>query len=72
MRKLVAGIVVVAALFTLTGAEIRSAGETAPSITVARRPCYGYTIIEFGKGIDCHGDTIQLEKIDGGQQRRRF
>jgi hypothetical protein len=25
----------------------------------------GYTILEFGKGVDCHGDTIQLAKRNG-------
>jgi hypothetical protein len=25
----------------------------------------GYTILEYGKGIDCHGDTIQLAKRNG-------
>ena len=32
-------------------------------------PC-GYMIIEFGKGIDCHGDTIKLVKRNGIQVRR--
>jgi|GEM_PF-3064401 len=30
-------------------------------------PCRGYTILEFGKGINCNGDTIRLEKVFGGQ-----
>jgi hypothetical protein len=29
----------------------------------------GYRIVEFGKGIDCHGDTIRLEKRKGVQVR---
>jgi hypothetical protein len=29
----------------------------------------GYTILEFGKGIDCKGDTIRLVKRNGVQVR---
>lgn len=29
--------------------------------------CKGYTIIEYGKGVDCHGDTVFLEKRGGLQ-----
>ena len=33
-----------------------------------KKPCGGaYTIIEYGVGIDCNGDTVQLEKIHGIQ-----
>lgn len=32
-----------------------------------KAPSCGYTIIEYGKGIDCNGDTIKLEKVDGLQ-----
>lgn len=27
--------------------------------------CSGYTIIEFDKGVDCHGDTIKLVRTNG-------
>jgi hypothetical protein len=33
-------------------------------------PCVGYTIIEYDKGIDCHGDTILLERKHGFATRR--
>lgn len=31
------------------------------------RNCTGYTIIEYGKGINCNGDTVALQKIGGLQ-----
>jgi hypothetical protein len=30
-----------------------------------RKTCTGYEVIEAGKGIDCHGDTIKLTKRSG-------
>ena len=45
-----------------TGAEnIRSYQQQAP-----KKICHrGYTVIEAGLGVDCHGDTIQLRKVAG-------
>lgn len=31
--------------------------------------CAGYTIIEYDKGIDCHGDTIALVRRNGYAER---
>ena len=31
--------------------------------------CAGYTIIEYDKGIDCHGDTIGLVRRNGFAER---
>jgi hypothetical protein len=30
-----------------------------------KKDCFGYTIIEAGKGIDCNGDTINLVRKQG-------
>jgi hypothetical protein len=43
--------------------------EEAQSVKKTEKPACGYTIIEFGKGIDCHGDTIKLVKVNGMQVR---
>jgi hypothetical protein len=59
---------VVLMLVVLLGADIRRKKEA--SLPVAeKKPCYGYTIIEFGKGIDCQGDTVKLVKVKGGGQQ---
>jgi hypothetical protein len=31
------------------------------------KPSCGYTIIEFGVGIDCNGDTVSISKTNGAQ-----
>ena len=31
------------------------------------KPSCGYTIIEFGVGIDCNGDTVRIAKTTGAQ-----
>jgi len=33
----------------------------------AQQGCKGYTIIEYGIGLDCRGDTVVLEKRGGLQ-----
>jgi hypothetical protein len=37
----------------------------APDSKPVRRSCSGYEVIEAGKGINCHGDTIKLTKKSG-------
>lgn len=59
---------VVLTLIVLLGADIRRDKEAAVMPAVEKLPCYGYTIIEFGKGINCHGDTVRLVKVKGGGQ----
>lgn len=34
-----------------------------------KKPCVGYTIIEFSKGIDCYGDTVNLVRKNGFAER---
>ena len=37
--------------------------------TPREEACAGYTIIEYDKGIDCHGDTIKLVRRNGFAER---
>jgi hypothetical protein len=54
-------------LTILLGADIRTTdGQHLPS--PPKKPCSGYTIVEFGKGVDCNGDTVKLTKLPGGTQ----
>jgi hypothetical protein len=52
----------------MIGADIRKDSTVQAAPNIKKKPCYGYTIIEFGKGINCKGDTIKLEKVMGGQE----
>lgn len=72
MKKIFLLFSVVLMLVILVGADIRRDKEAPREVEVKKKPCYGYTIIEFGKGINCHGDTVKLEKTTlGGQVMAR-
>lgn len=64
MKKLALSSVVLAGILGVMGADFR----TAP-VKEKKKACLGYTIIEFNKGIDCHGDTIQLVRRNGFAER---
>lgn len=65
MKKVVLTPAVLLMLVVLIGADIRGRETTT---TTPKKFCKGYTIIEFGKAIDCNGDTLRLVKVNGGQQ----
>lgn len=67
MKKIFLLFSVVMVLIVLLGTDIRRKKEVV-SVSVEKTPCYGYTIIEFGKGVDCNGDTVKLTKVPGGGQ----
>ena len=73
MKKIFLLFSIVLMLVVLLGADIRRQKESglAPE-RVEKKPCYGYTIIEFGKGINCDGDTVKLVKVKGGQELARM
>lgn len=56
-------------LVALLGADIRRKKGATKPVAIEKAPCYGYTIIEFGKGVNCNGDTVKLEKVKGGGQQ---
>ena len=68
MKKIFLLFSVVVMLIVLLGTDIRRKKE-AISTSAEKKPCYGYTIIEFGKGINCNGDTVKLMKVPGGGQQ---
>lgn len=68
MKKVFLLFSVVVVLIVLLGTDIRRKKE-AVSPSMEKKPCYGYTIVEFGKGIDCNGDTVKLIKVPGGGQQ---
>jgi hypothetical protein len=73
MKKVVVALTVIVLLVVMIGADIRRP-EPTPTAKVEVQPkkrCYGYTIIEFGKGINCKGDTINLVRVDGIQRMEK-
>ena len=71
MKKIFLLFSIVILLVVLLGADIRGKKQASLAREVEKKPCYGYTIIEFGKGINCDGDTVQLIKVEGGQAMAR-
>lgn len=68
MKKILVLFGVVVMLVVLLGTDIRRKKEAASAPAPEKKPCYGYTIIEFGWGINCDGDTVKLTKVKGGGQ----
>jgi hypothetical protein len=69
MKKLAFALTVLIILVVMISADIdRSTDGSPATVALPKKPCYGYTIIEFGKGINCSGDTVKLVKVNGGQQ----
>jgi hypothetical protein len=70
MRKVVVALTVMTLSVVMIGADIRRTDtpQAQPVKAEPKKKCYGYTIIEFGKGVNCHGDTINLVRVDGIQR----
>lgn len=68
MKRIAFTLVVLCMLVILIGADFHKTATPATPTTAPKKFCYGYTIIEFGKGIDCNGDTVKLVKVNGGQE----
>ena len=51
-------------MFLLTGANYKDSPKTN-----VRKHCMGYSVIAADKGVDCHGDTIKLIKVNGFFER---
>jgi hypothetical protein len=67
MRKIIHSVAVIGILTAIIGADFRRTDSTNIQQAVTKKKCLGYTIIEFGKGIDCNGDTVKLVKRNGIQ-----
>ena len=57
-------IVAIFIMFLLTGANYKNAGAK-----MVKKHCMGYSVIAADKGVDCHGDTIKLMKVNGYFER---
>jgi hypothetical protein len=68
MKKIILALTIMLILVVMVGANFKGNDVAPVAAEVPKKPCYGYTIIEFGKGINCDGDTIKLVKVNGGQQ----
>jgi hypothetical protein len=71
MRRVILALSFLAILIVIVGADFRRTESTNVSSTekviIHKKKCVGFTIIEFGKGIDCNGDTVKLVRKNGVQ-----
>lgn len=68
MKKVLVTISVLANLVLIMGANYPIKADKKSNMVKKASGC-GYTIVEFGKGVNCHGDTILLVKKNGLQMR---
>jgi len=58
----------IALAMLLAGVSFHGPARTTPAATIKKyKPSCGYTIVEFGVGIDCNGDTVRITKTNGAQ-----
>jgi hypothetical protein len=67
MKRLILSLSFLMIFLIIIGADFRKSEVQTDEIIIPKKKCLGYTIIEFGKGIDCNGDTVKLVKRNGVQ-----
>lgn len=71
MKKVVfSAVVMVCLVMIMVAADFRRIPDLLDNPS-RNNACVGYTIIEFGKAIDCYGDTIALVRRNGFAERVR-
>lgn len=64
MKKIVVGVFLGWGLIAVWGADVRRPAASA-TLQPVKKKCMGYTVIEYGVGVDCNGDTVRLTKTKG-------
>ena len=67
MKKIISILGAIGILTGIIGADFRRNDSSKEPVQLPKKKCLGYTIIEFGKGIDCNGDTVKLVRVNGVQ-----
>lgn len=62
MKSVFATMIIVCISFFMIGADMPAATTNRVEI---KKHCTGYTIIEAGLALDCHGDTVKLIRRQG-------
>jgi hypothetical protein len=68
LRLLYTFALIVCLGFLMISAEYNSPEPSEHAAKLKKHHCFGYTIIEAGKGVDCYGDTVKLVKSHGYYQ----
>jgi hypothetical protein len=68
MKHIIGSLGMIALAMLLAGVSFHGPVKSAPVVTTKKyKPSCGYTIIEFGIGIDCNGDTVRITRTNGAQ-----
>lgn len=67
MRRIILALSIIVMVIILAGADFRRNASSNSTVVSKKKKCLGYTILEFGKGIDCNGDTLRLVRVNGVQ-----
>lgn len=67
MRRIILALSIIVMVIILAGADFRRNASANSTVVPKKKKCLGYTILEFGKGIDCNGDTLRLVRVNGVQ-----
>jgi hypothetical protein len=65
MKRIISTLlIIVCFIVMMTSADFNNSPQTHVA-QIKKQHCFGYTVIEAGKGIDCYGDTVNLVKRYG-------
>jgi len=65
MKRFAVALIMIVASFALSGVTFHKPADAQPVRKYS--PSCGYTIVEYGVGIDCNGDTVRIVKKNGAQ-----
>jgi hypothetical protein len=66
MKRFIVALSLISVSLLLSGVTFHQP-EAATPVLKKYSPSCGYTIVEYGVGIDCNGDTVRIEKKHGAQ-----
>ena len=65
MKRFILALSLISVSLLFSGVTFYKPDAAVP--VLKKSPSCGYTIIEYGVGIDCNGDTVRIEKKHGAQ-----
>jgi hypothetical protein len=66
MKRCLQALTLIILSIALSSVSFRGPGSSIQTVKKYSPSC-GYTIIEFGVGIDCNGDTVKIVRKNGAQ-----
>lgn len=67
MKRFIVALSLISVPLLFSGVTFYQPEAASPPTLKKYSPSCGYTIIEYGVGIDCNGDTVRIKKQHGAQ-----